>query len=99
MILNHIAKKTKRSAQLIEYHIKQLIEEKIVICTTQHDKKYYILTDVFYDSSSIDALYLYLMPFVETLSETCLPETEPKDVVKTLGYILQLFIEDASKTV
>lgn len=103
MILNHIAKKTKRSAQLIEYHIKQLIEKKIVVCaqrgTPENHKKYYSLTPVFYDEGSIEAIYMYLTPFVEILSKECPENTEYKDVVCILGYMLELFISDTSKNI
>ena len=103
MILNHIAKKTKRSAQLIEYHIKPLMEKKIVVCTQKgtdkNIKKYYSLTPVFYDESSIDALYMYLTPFVEILSKECPEDAEYIDIVCVLGYMLELFIEDASKNI
>ena len=103
MILNHIAKKTKRSAQLIEYHIKQLMEKKIVVCAQRgggkNIGKYYSLTPIFYDESSIDALYAYLTPFVETLSKECPEGTESKDIVCILGYMLELFISDASKNI
>ena len=100
MILNHIAKKTKRSAQLIEYHIKQLIEKKIVICRNDiNNKKYYSLTPIFYDESSIDALYTYLTPFVETLSKEYPEDNDYKDVVCILSYLLELFVLDASKNI
>jgi len=100
MILNHIAKKTKRSAQLIEYHIKQLIEKKIVVCRQDaNNKKYYSLTHVFYDEGAIDSLYMYLTPFVETLSNECPDNMEGNDVVCILGYMLELFISDASKNI
>lgn len=101
MILNHIAKKTKRSAQLIEYHIKQLIEKNIVVCTQRgtdkNIKKYYSLTPVFYDESSVESLYMYLTPFVEILSKECPEDTKYEDIVCILGYLLELFISDASK--
>lgn len=103
MILNHIAKKTKRSAQLIEYHIKQLIEKKIVVCAQRgagnNIKKYYSLTPIFYDESAIEALYMYLTPFVETLSKECPGDMEYIDIVCILGYMLELFISDASKNI
>jgi hypothetical protein len=103
MILNHIAKKTKRSAQLIEYHIKQLIEKKIVVCAQRgagnNIKKYYSLTPIFYDESAIEALYMYLTPFVETLSKECPDDMEYIDIVCILGYMLELFISDASKNI
>ena len=100
MILNHIAKKTKRSVQLIEYHIKQLIEKKIVVCRQDaNNKKYYSLTPIFYDESSIDALYTYLTPFVETLSKEYPEDIEYDNIVCILGYMLELFISDASKSI
>lgn len=103
MILNHIAKKTKRSVQLIEYHIKQLIEKKIVVCIQRgagkNTKKYYSLTPIFYDESSIDALYTYLTPFVEILSKECPEDMEYSEVICVMSYLLEMFISDASKNI
>lgn len=98
LILNHIAKKIGKSAQSVEYHVKDLVNQKILQCATDDkNKKYYFLTLPFYNKELIDSLYQYLTPFAEEVSSQLQDPTEYKDVVCTLGYILQLFIDDASK--
>lgn len=101
LILNHIAKKTKHSAQLVEYHIKRMLDQGVIICGCSEGKKYYYLSAPFYDEYKIDALYKYLTPYIETII------TEMKDcndgvveyetAVFTLKYLLHLFIDDVSK--
>jgi DNA-binding transcriptional regulator GbsR (MarR family) len=103
LILNHIAKKTESSAQLIEYHIKQLLEQKIVNCVIHKDKKCYFLTAPFYDEYKMEVLYKYLTPYVESTVEEL--KTDENDIVEyetainTLKYLLCLFIDDISKEV
>ena len=96
LILNHIAKKTKLDIQLVEYHIKKLIEEGIIIIETEEEKKYYFLCSPFYDTDNMNALYSLLTPYVEAtvknLSEDRL--TTEKEVLNTFMYLLLLFIDD-----
>ena len=98
LILNHIAKKVGKSAQSVEYNIKQLLHQNVLMyATDDDDKKYYFLAIPFYNKELVDSLYQYLTPFAEEVSSQLPENTDYKDVVCMLGYILQLFIDDASK--
>ena len=103
IILNHIAKKIGSSAQLTEYHIKQLIEQKVLNCIEYKNKKHYFLTAPFYDEYKIEALYKYLTPYAETMIEELKNNdsdiVEYKTAINTLKYILCLFIDDMSKEI
>lgn len=96
LILNHIAKKTKLDIQLVEYHIKKLMEEGIVISEIEEKKKYYFLCSPFYDRNNMNALYSLLTPYVEAtvkdLSEDT--ATTEKQVLNTFMYLLLLFIDN-----
>ena len=96
LILNHIAKKTKLDIQLVEYHIKKLIEEGIVISEIEEEKKYYFLCSPFYDRNNMTALYSLLTPYVKAtvkdLSEDT--ATTEKQVLNTFMYLLLLFIDN-----
>ena len=96
LILNHMAKKTDLDIQLVEYHIKKLIEEGIVISEIEEEKKYYFLCSPFYDRDNMNALYSLLTPYVEetvkSLSED--RQTTEKEVLNTFMYLLLLFIDN-----
>lgn len=97
LILNHIAKRSGRSVQLIDYHIKKLIEERVVHTFTEEDKIYYCLSSPFYDKNAITALYSLLTPYIsETASEIKEnnPEFDTIEVYNVFMYLLQLFIAD-----
>jgi len=97
LILSHIAQRIKRSPQLTEYHVKQLIDQKIMLCATDDEKKkYYYLTIPFYNEELISSIYISLTPVVENLSNQ-VPSPEYETIVNTLNYLLQIFIDDASK--
>ena len=96
LILNHIAKKTDLDIQLVEYHIKKLIEEGVVIIETEEEKKYYFLCSPFYDTNNMNALYSLLTPYVEAtvkdLSEG--GATTEEQVLNTFMYLLLLFVDN-----
>jgi len=96
LILNHIAKKTKLDIQLVEYHIKKLIEEGIVISEISEEKKYYFLCSPFYDRNNMNALYALFTPYVEATVRDLSEETTTteKQVLNTFMYLLLLFIDN-----
>ena len=69
LILNHIAKRADASAQLVDYHLGQMIKKGLVLCINEDDKKYYILQPIFYDENWLTALYKMLTPFVEGMCD------------------------------
>ena len=101
LILNHISKKTKRSIQLIDYHIKQMIDQGVIICSLTEGKKYYYLSAPFYDEYGTEALYKYLTPYIETIVTEMKEENdgnvEYKAAIFSLKYMLYIFIDDVSK--
>jgi len=68
LILNHIAKRSKLSPQLVDYHLEQLIKKGLVLLAEEEGKKYYLLQPIFYDENWLDALYTMLTPFVDGMS-------------------------------
>lgn len=99
LILNHIAKKTDLDIQLVEYHIKKLIEEGIIIYENEEEKRYYRLSSPFYDVDNINALYSLLTPYVEATAKELLEgnsKTTSDDVLITFMYLLLLFIDNVN---
>jgi len=68
LIMNHIAKRSKLSPQLVDYHLEQMIKNGLALLIKEDDKKYYMLQPIFYDDNWLNALYEMLTPFVEGMS-------------------------------
>ena len=96
LILNHIAKKCKLDIQLVEYHIKKLIEEGIIISEIEEGKKYYFLCSPFYDKNNMNALYSLLTPYVEATVKNLSEDTgtTEEQVLNTFMYLLLLFVDN-----
>ena len=96
LILNQIAKKIGQSAQLTEYHIKQLWECGILKCEPIDDRKCYFLSSPFYDEGWIAELYQCLTPYAESIA-TELDDADSESVIHTMAYLLELFIDDLNE--
>ena len=68
LIMNHIARRSKISPQLVDYHLEQMINKGLVLLVEEENKKYYMLQPIFYDENWLNALYTMLTPFVEGMS-------------------------------
>ena len=92
LILNQIARKIEQSAQLTEYHVKQLRECGILKCEPIEDRKCYFLSSPFYDETRIIELYEQLTPCAESLAIEL--DEDSETVIHTMSYLLRLFIDD-----
>ena len=100
LILNQIAKKIGQSAQLTEYHVKQLRECGILKCEVMEDRKCYILSSPFYDEGWIAELYQCLTPYAESIATEIKEDVinvNYEKVVNTMAYLLELFIDDLNE--
>ncbi len=103
LILNHIAKHAGASAQLVDYHLGQMIKKGLVLCLNEDDKKYYILQPIFYDENWLIALYKMLTPFVEGMSDKIgyeqysLDISQERVVINILVMFLRRFEDELEK--
>jgi len=103
LILNHIAKRADASAQLVDYHLGQMIKKGLVLCIDEDDKKYYILQPIFYDENWLTALYKMLTPFVEGMSDKIgyeqydLDISQERVVINILVMFLRRFEDELEK--
>lgn len=103
LILNHIAKRADASAQLVNYHLGQMIKKGLVLCVEEDDKKYYMLQSIFYDENWLTALYQMLTPFVEGMSgkigyEQCnIDLSTERVVINILVMFLRRFEDELEK--
>ncbi|MBA7609121.1 hypothetical protein ES703_16308 [subsurface metagenome] len=103
LILNHIAKRANESAQLVNYHLCQMIKKGLVLCLNEDDKKYYILQPIFYDENWLIALYKMLTPFVEGMGDKIgyeqysLDISQERVVINILVMFLRRFEDELEK--
>ena len=104
LILQHIAKESKMSPQVVAYQIKQMQEWGIVgEIQPEADpfKTYYTLQPAYYDKNWLNALYAALTPYVEALGKMLdydQATVKPEQVTtRNLAMLLRLFEVEAEK--
>jgi DNA-binding MarR family transcriptional regulator len=104
LILQHIAKATKLTPQLVSYHMKQMIECGIAgIYPVEQDlgNIYYTLQPAYYDKKWLDALFVALTPFVEEMGKNIDADQAKVDtsvaVIRNLSMFLRLFEDKIQK--
>jgi hypothetical protein len=95
--ISDIAKETKLSNQLVNYHIKELVNLGVVIpIDSEEGCNYYALQSIFYDESLFEGLSCALLPVATALSETvyvggdCSNPTPKIDIIR---YLVNLFCD------
>ena len=97
LILQHIAKMSKLTPQLVSYHMKQMVKWGIAGVVQSPDitdtKAYYVLQSAYYDEHWLNSLFVLLEPYMKALvidfEQT---EVDPtKSVIRNLSMFLRLF--------
>ena len=97
LILQHIAKLSKLTPQLVSYHMKQMVKWGIAGTVQSPDftdpKVYYVLQAVYYDENVLNALFTLMEPYVKELTiDFEQTEVDPiKSVIRNLSMLLRLF--------
>ena len=79
------------SPQLIDYHIKELIEKNIIsIVEDDNGCKYYVLSEVFYDETLFEGIRDALYPLADAVSQSIHVE-DTGSVVENSKYLIELF--------
>ena len=107
IIMEHIAKKTNLTHQLVSYHLKQMVEWGIAgTYPVEQDfgNTYYTLQPPYYDKAWLDALFAALTPFVEEMGKNIDMDQAKVEAsqaaIRNLTMFLRLFeskIEDLGK--
>lgn len=86
-----LVKEMGMSPQLIDYHIKELIEKNIIsIVEDDNGCKYYVLSEVFYDETLFEGIRDALYPLADAISQSIhVEDTAP--VVENSKYLIELF--------
>lgn|GEM_PF-5846511 len=79
------------SPQLIDYHIKELIQKGVIsIVEDEKGCKYYVLSEVFYDETLFEGIRDVLYPLADAISES-IHVDDTKTVVENSKYLIELF--------
>jgi hypothetical protein len=86
-----LVKEMGMSPQLIDYHIKELIEKNIIsIVEDDNGCKYYVLSEVFYDETLFEGIRDALYPLADAVSQSIHVE-DTGSVVENSKYLIELF--------
>ena len=78
LIANHVAKGIGESRSLVDYHLKRLIEQGIVLVQDDMDTRFYILQPFFYMEAAETSLMTLLMPWVREVAKQIIINPELK---------------------
>ena len=99
--MQHVAKRSHMSVQLVSYHLEQMVEWGIIVTATDEDKTVYTLQDAYYEDQLLEDLSEMLIPYMEKMSEGMdysqikVPPTEA--VIRNLFMFLRLFQTEIEK--
>jgi len=102
LIAHHIAKGTNIRPQLVDYHLKKLVEQGIILVQQEYGHNYYFLQPSFYMEEAETALMKLLTPWIQAFAEqTEIGEGLEKEqvVYDNLHYYFQIFLKESQKNV
>lgn len=95
LILQHIAKKSRLTPQLVNYHLKQMISWGIVNVYTEDDKTFYVLQAPYYDEGALEALFAVLTPYLKAMTQDMdfsqIEVKASRALIRNLSIFLSLF--------
>jgi len=106
LIAQHIAKRTHLSAQLVSYHLSQMVDLGMVIASNFEERTIYQLQNAYYDERLLEDLSVMLIPYMQKMSKgmdfSQVKVSDTEAVTRNLFMFLRLFemeIEKSSRTV
>ena len=101
LIMHHVAKRSRMSVQLVNYHVEQMLDWGIIVASTNEDKTVYTLQEAYYENQLLEDLLDTIIPYMEKMSQSMdfsqikVPETEA--VIRNLFMLLRLFQTEIEK--
>jgi len=101
LIMHHVAKRSRLSVQLVNYHVEQMLDWGIIVASTNEDKTVYMLQEAYYENQLLEDLLDTIIPYMEKMSQNMdfsqikVPETEA--VIRNLFMLLRLFQTEIEK--
>ena len=99
--MHHVAKRSRLSVQLVNYHVEQMLDWGIIVASTNEDKTVYMLQEAYYENQLLEDLLDTIIPYMEKMSQNMdfsqikVPETEA--VIRNLFMLLRLFQTEIEK--
>lgn len=102
LIAHHIAKSAKIRPQLVDYHLKKLVKQGVVLVQEEFGHFYYYLQPSFYLEEAETALMATLMPWIEEFVKQTeftedMEDTHEQIVYNNLRQYFQIFLKEAQK--
>ena len=101
LIMHQVAKRSRMSVQLVNYHVGQMLDWGIIVASTSEDKAVYTLQEAYYEDQLLEDLLDMIIPYMEKMSKSMdlsqikIPETEA--VIRNLFMFLRLFQTEIEK--
>jgi len=103
LILQHIAKKSGLTPQLVSYHLKLMIEWGIINVYQEQEKNLYVLQAAYYDEGWLEALCAVMTPYLQAMSrdmDLSQIQVQPaKALIRNLAMFLRLFEKKIEKII
>lgn len=103
LILQHIAKKSRLTPQLVSYHLKLMIEWGIINVYQEQEKTLYVLQAAYYDEGWLEALCAVMTPYLKAMSrdmDLSQIQVQPaKALIRNLAMFLRLFEKKIEKII
>lgn len=98
LIAHHIAKGIKETPQLVDYHLKKLVDQGIVLVDESYGTKFFVLQPPFYMESAESVLLQSLIPWATEFSKQCIiVEDESQRAKITINsiheYLIRLLLD------
>jgi len=101
LIMHHVAKRSRLSVQLVNYHVEQMLDWGIIMASSSEDKTVYTLQEAYYENQLLEDLLDTIIPYMEKMSQSMdfsqikVPEREA--VMRNLFMLLRLFQAEIEK--
>ncbi len=99
--MHHVAKRSRLSVQLVNYHVEQMLDWGIIVASTNEEQTVYTLQEAYYENQLLEDLLNMIIPYMEKMSQSMdfsqikVPETEA--VIRNLFMFLRLFQTEIEK--
>jgi len=99
--MNHVAKRSHMSVQLVSYHLEQMLEWGIIVASTDEDKTVYTLQDAYYEDELLEDLSDMFIPYMNDMREDMdfsqIKVSPTEAVIRNLFMFMRLFQSEIEK--
>ncbi len=101
LIMQHVAKRSHLSVQLVNYHVEQMLEWGIIVALNSGDKTVYSLQEAYYEDQLLEDLSQMLIPYMQKMSGNMdfsqIKVSPTEAVIRNLFMLMRLFQTEIEK--